>query len=978
MKNPEMNKSVIFSLLFLCCLSAQAQVVISMDQLERTINTELKYRLINAENGEGLSFASSYLIPVKDTLITNFAISDKDGNVNMKDVVPGEYELFVEMMGFKPYSQKVKVQGYQQELEDIKITPDEEFLTAATVSAVADPIVFDKDTIIYNAAAYRLGETAVLEDLLKMMPGMSVSEDGSVSVNGEKVDRITVGGKTFFFDDPSMTLKNLPAKFVDKIKVMDTQTKDAKFTGMNSKTDKEKVMDVQLKEEYKKGNFGNAKLFGGSALAGESESNLRANPGLLYNGSAMAASYNEMDQLTASANFKNASEPISGSSSVIMVSYSDDGYFENDLMADKKGIVTEGMAGVNYNTSRIKGMDSDLSVSYSYNRKDSKELSSRTSYRSDGNDLFSTGDFSGTGTDGKIRLTAGMEKSDQSKYRFELRPSLSFGSNSRSTSSLSSTSAQDGLINEGESINTAVGKSTELDLVAHFGIKDIGKKGRSIMLSSGVTLGGSRGKSSEISSTVFANGATDARNLLYDRNVSKNEYDLGITCTEPLGSKASIQANVSGNSRLNSMGKDAFNGNDGRANDYYSSYSRNRRSTIRENLRLQYIFKPGYTCNLGVTSYQILSEVESRTLGVEKKSGQGEWTTRWMPNATININKEKLMCYLYYSGTSSVPGGDRINPSLDLSNPLQLSVGNIYLRPTFTHYGNLQLRYSDRKSAFSITGSANLTLEQNALVFANWFDSKGIRYAIPVNSQSPGSNLSASIYLNTPIGKSRNFTYTLSLSASQRKAVSYQATGRLEGFDLEHFDYNAMMEQFWGNAEGSRFYSGESGFATSYTNTTRAGFNTSLNYRKDALSCSIGASGESSVNRFSLDPSANTNIRNLNVNGNVGYIGDKGLNLQARCYYQIYRGYSEGFNREQFVLNLAIAKTVKSVTFSLQMADALNQNSNFTHTANAEYVEDVFHNSLGRFILAGVSFNFGKMNAKNNNKAQSALFNMLF
>ena len=115
MKSPEMNKSVIFSLLLLCCLSAQAQVVISMDQLERTINTELKYRLINAENGEGLSFASSYLIPVKDTLITNFAISDKDGNVNMKDVVPGEYELFVEMMGFKPYSQKVKVQGYHQD-----------------------------------------------------------------------------------------------------------------------------------------------------------------------------------------------------------------------------------------------------------------------------------------------------------------------------------------------------------------------------------------------------------------------------------------------------------------------------------------------------------------------------------------------------------------------------------------------------------------------------------------------------------------------------------------------------------------------------------------------------------------------------------------------------------------------------------------------------------------------------------------------
>ena len=106
----------------------------------------------------------------------------------------------------------------------------------------------------------------MLEDLLKRMPGMEVAQDGSVKVNGEKVDKITVGGRTFFFNEPSLAVKNLPAKIVDKIRVIDKDKEDASFTGISSKNDKVKVMDVQLKEEYKKGWFGNAKAGGGSTL----------------------------------------------------------------------------------------------------------------------------------------------------------------------------------------------------------------------------------------------------------------------------------------------------------------------------------------------------------------------------------------------------------------------------------------------------------------------------------------------------------------------------------------------------------------------------------------------------------------------------------------------------------------------------------------------------------------------------------------
>src|SRR5574344_2610857 len=105
----------------------------------------------------------------------------------------------------------------------------------------------------------------MLGDLLKRIPGIDVSNDGMVQVNGETVSKITVNGKTFFFDDKKTALNNLPARIIDKIRVIDKDSDASKFAGI-SDTQKEKVMDVALKEEYKKGWFGNTSASGGSTI----------------------------------------------------------------------------------------------------------------------------------------------------------------------------------------------------------------------------------------------------------------------------------------------------------------------------------------------------------------------------------------------------------------------------------------------------------------------------------------------------------------------------------------------------------------------------------------------------------------------------------------------------------------------------------------------------------------------------------------
>ena len=137
----------------------------------------------------------------------------------------GTYILTVEMLGYKTYNKECYFSfDWERDSVDLGIihmSEDAEMLDAAHVSAIGNPIEIKQDTIIFNAASFIMGENSMLEDLLKRMPGMEVSKDGTVKYNGETIQKITVGGKTFFFDDPKMALKNLPAKVVDKVKVID-------------------------------------------------------------------------------------------------------------------------------------------------------------------------------------------------------------------------------------------------------------------------------------------------------------------------------------------------------------------------------------------------------------------------------------------------------------------------------------------------------------------------------------------------------------------------------------------------------------------------------------------------------------------------------------------------------------------------------------------------------------------------------------
>ena len=164
---------------------ARAQVVILNDNLFTGRMSEIKAAVVDSLSNEPVSFASVYVIPSKDTTITNFTLSDANGEAKLDEVPFGSYVFHVEMMGYKPF---VKERFFREERVDmgtIRLQVDELFLEAAVVRDVGNPIVIKQDTVEFNASSFRVGANAMLKDLLQRMPGMEITEDGKVKFNGD-------------------------------------------------------------------------------------------------------------------------------------------------------------------------------------------------------------------------------------------------------------------------------------------------------------------------------------------------------------------------------------------------------------------------------------------------------------------------------------------------------------------------------------------------------------------------------------------------------------------------------------------------------------------------------------------------------------------------------------------------------------------------------------------------------------------------
>lgn len=964
-----MNKLILFTLfagLFLG-ISAQAQIIITENFFEG-VRYNIKAEVRDSLSNEPIPFASVYLKHPKDTVITNFALTDTLGKVELTDVAKGDHLVCVEFMGYKPFQKRMFIRK-SIDLKVLRLQMDRTILDAAKVTAAGRPIEVRQDTIIYNASAFKTLSNDNLAQLLKKMPGIEVGSDGTVKVNGKAVSKITVGGKTFFMGNNKAALDNLPAKIVDKVKVIDKESETAQFSGIND-AEKQKVMDIELKEEYKKGWFGNLKLGAGRSVPGKSDNEFLENRDFLYSGNGMFSAYGENTQLTAIAGAGNIIENDSG---VIIIGTGDDA---PSLGFD--GIHSRRNGGVNINSNAIKGLESNASLIFNSDNSDTHKRTDRTTFREGKDNLFNTSESFGAGKMHKLTARVEIENKKKDKYLFKFSPNISFLDYVNQSRDTSSTRLGDALQNHSKSYNFEKSRSFAGSFAASAGIKDIGKKRRALTFNANGSLEGNKGEADENSNTTFdVSGTETKRYLHYDKKASVYFVRSGLNYVEPIGENWAVNTSLISSYKVKKSANNAFNGNSGTANEYYSSISGNRYFTNMATLLAQYS-QGRNSVQIGASGQFYKSENYAKSYGLDTRTGVDEWLSVFSPFIRVNAyDKNKNRYSIWLNSETTNPAASSIVPTFNIVNPTRISAGNIYLKPVSTYYVSLNTYGNIRKK-----GSWNMYLSNRIIskgeVSAVWFDENSIRYSIPVNTQKPTYNCYFGISANYPLLDDGLLRFSYNGDFNLSKTTSYQSKAPLAGINIDAFDYTSFMASFWGDEHGNRFYSGLSGFRESSTKNKRIWHKIDFSSTIGDFQLKLAASILNNSSEYSLDPRANTNVWHNLITFEPTYASEKGYQIRTVWAYNMRKGYGAGYDENYLQWNMSVSKNIKAFTFSITGNDLLNSRRSYTHDVSEEYVQDSYTNTIGRYILFSITWNFGKMNASKSGAAQQAMWNMLW
>ena len=950
----------------MACVVSRAQVFIINDNVTAGRLANIEATVVDSLTSDPVSFASVYVIPAKDTTITNFTLSDTDGKAKLEDVPYGEYVFHVEMLGYKPFISRRYFRDWRVDMGTIKLQIDENYLKAAVVTDVGNPIVVKQDTVEFNASSFQVGANAMLKDLLMRMPGMEITEDGKVKFNGEEIDKLTVGGRTFFFGDQSTALNNLPASIVDKIRVIDRESESTRATGLQDGT-REKVLDVGLKKEYEKGWFGNAGVKGGTTLARDGKNNpLRDDRGLLYSGNVLASAYSEKDQLTLIGNGMNVNE----GSNVVVVVFNDG----EEVSSLNQGLVSAAQAGINYNTSRIKDVETTAGANYKYSDVNSGTKTFRTTFQ-DGGDILSSSSSYGRSFGNSVTANGEMQK-EKGNVMFHVRPGFSYNRSEGFSEGSAETSKGGQVLNSSENHNHILNTTRNADLSTHLSFVNIGgEENRSLSFLFNGDYGSSNGSSSENNMISMASGV-EGRVMDYVSQGSDYSARLTMQYGEPIGEKWLVSASGMLGTGHRASIRNAFDA-EGK-NAYYSSESNSKEASQRYMLTAQYKFKDKSWIIFGARLNGSLQETYSKSFNISETTGAGEWNWHISPELRFQHTADINRYYGAGSGYISNPSRTRMLPSMNITDPSRPTLGNIHLRPygTTSLYANWDRNDRKRFSTLMVTVYGSLT--SNPITYASWYDPDGILYSIPVNSRK--KSISGSSWLNymTPLDSKKKWNLTSGIQIGISSSTSYQAKGTLPGLDKDSFDYSSFMSSFWGGNEGDIFYSGKSGFAESSTTSLSPSGLLTVSYNDKGFSAGVTAKTSGRIVKYSLNPAADMNTLDSSVGGRVGYTTKHEWEFKSDLNYAWYNGYSAGYGTPEWQWNAEISKSIKAFNFSIKLKDILDQTRNLTHTVTANYEEDTYRLVMGRYILFGIRWNFGKMNAAHNQRAQQAAWNMVF
>ena len=951
------------SVLLLTCFSAYAQNSFTV-----------KLKLVDDKTSEPVSFATASLTVKGQTVAEKYVLTDAEGNASLAKVKKGTYVFKAELMGYKSHEQEVTVDK-NVDLGVIKMSEDVKVLDAASVSAVGNPIVVKKDTIEYSASSFKTSDNDMLEELLKKLPGVEVEADGSITANGETITKIMIDGKSFFLDDPQLASKNIPAKLIEKVKVVEKKSDQALFTGIDD-GDEETVIDLSLKPGMMEGWFGNIMGGGGHDVpgAGSDMNDTR------YQGAAMIGRFTDKSQISVILNGNNTNNrgfnDMSGS---MMQGMRGGGGGMGRGMGGwgrGNGIATSWMGGLNGTFDLFDG-DMELAGNYMHsgNIRNVIEESSRITYLDDGSRLLNDQNGTNQTRSQGHRLGMRLEHKFSENTSILFEPRVNFGKGSFTEfSDFQTYTERDGvkhLTNDGYTSNT--GDNDNWQASGFLLLRQrLGKPGRTLSANirfsfSNNELNGFNQSLTRVTEVGSDTPKDEIVNQLFDQNSRSSSLSGRVVYTEPITQYFFFEANYQYSWSRNTSDKDTYNSGSDRMDDNgmliynhqgqtiddrYSNNILNRSITQRAGINFSYQ-KEKFRAQLGVAANP--TDTYNETTGHDAYHNK---VVNWSPQAMLNYEfSDNAHVRFFYFGRSAQPSTSQLLPVPDNSNPLNISLGNPNLDPYFNHSIRGMYGYTNKETFTSVHTRFGASLVDNAITNAQWYDPAGVQYSIPVNGPGTGS-ADLRVMVNSPLGTDSGFSIFSMTFGRYNQSTSYIGKGSLESdkyYDAANasFDYAKFNADFPDLGASDLFVNNKIQ-TMSFTQRLR------LTYRNDFVELTLGGRTRMSKSWYTMENSNLQATWNNQVDGSMNWTIPGGINLIADVDYNWYNGYTTP-QEDEIILNAEITKLLfkDKFTLALKAYDILGQSKNLSVTDASNYHQETRNNTLGRYIILSLTYRFG-------------------
>ena len=904
---------------FLLCATANAQ------------DMKISGTVYDSTGTQPLHQAMVMAVRVKDSVLLGFTRTEKNG----KFVLTGfPIDTFSIVISHPRFDDKfIYIFGGKDnrdiDIPSVRMPEHSKDLQEVMIYANKNPIYYKGDTLVYVADSFKVAEGAVVEDLLKKLPGLKIDKDGKITSQGQEIKKVLVDGDEFFGSDPTVATKNLGADGIETVQIYE-KTDNETIGGSDEKI---RVLDLKLKEEAKKGYFG--RVSGASDMALTPLENYSGSRPF-YEGELLFNKFNSKQKISVFALGSNTPRSSFGRGDLNKFGLSNENganrnFWEPNNTNNTSGIPQTLKAGIYYSDKFGKKKNTEMLFNYSYynDRLDARS-SSRSQYFLADTTYFTKDSTRNYSENESHKFNLSIQSQLDSLTLLEFKPSISIDKGLTSSSNFNNFTGETGLESLATQVNNennSKGLSTNNTLRLY---RKFMKKRRELEVRYDlITTNNKTDGYLNTSSDYKLIGITDSVDQNKINNNSSTSHYGTVSYFEPLSKHWKVNFNYLYEFGFSDQVKEANDKVNGTYNGFRAEFSNNFENTRVQNRggaemiyekSKHYLSGGLFFRNINIDNHNLITDsVINQNINNYLPKFKYEYKPSMSKRFTVN-----------YNTSSQQPKITDLQPVLDNSNPNRIQIGNPDLKPNYVHTVNVNFNTWNALSGKYIWSGGSVNLTQNAFATQTDFNSFGQTTSKTINVDG---NMNANIYAGGgyPI-LDRKIEFQPSLSASFNRFKSY--VGSLENVT----DNYAITPEF------------------------------DVDFEWDSLEINFKSSYSYNNPISSLSSVSNTPFSITNISLGIDWKFPNGVGVKVDGNYTKNNQPGRGFyDTEFFVFNAELNKKFlknQNLTVSLVGNDLLNQNINATRSVNGNAVTDFRTTIISRYFLLKANYRFNNRKTK--------------